>query len=191
MLSDIVRDVLYDICRRVVISTKKEAPVNFLTNPSDGRSALRLADVFIFGWVERKHACVNLTGVSPLVGLSSWGFTVGQTALKAALCKVTKHEKTCIENQHVSVPFAFDTFCFLPSEVFIDIHVHLQDAGVGGGVSPTGAKEREDTSEKLLFTRIGNDRKDERNDGNDRRRDDIQTQGRGRGRFAVTVGSNH
>ncbi|GJY88442.1 hypothetical protein Tco_0503070 [Tanacetum coccineum] len=32
---DMVRDVLYDICRRVGISAKKEAHVNFLTDPSD------------------------------------------------------------------------------------------------------------------------------------------------------------
>ncbi|GKD73116.1 hypothetical protein Tco_1331398 [Tanacetum coccineum] len=60
-----------------------------------------------------KHACVDLTGVSPLVGLSSRGFTAGHVALKAASCKVTKHEKACIENQHVFIPFAFDTFGFL------------------------------------------------------------------------------
>ncbi|GKC23948.1 hypothetical protein Tco_1026098, partial [Tanacetum coccineum] len=60
--------------------------------------------------------CVDLTGVSPLVGLSSRGFTAGEAALKAASCKVTKHEKTCIENQHVFIPFAFDTFCFLAPE---------------------------------------------------------------------------
>ncbi|GJT09219.1 hypothetical protein Tco_0843681 [Tanacetum coccineum] len=35
------------------------------------------------------------------------------TALKASSCKVTKHEKACIENQHVFIPFAFDTFGFL------------------------------------------------------------------------------
>ncbi|GJV47420.1 hypothetical protein Tco_1437632 [Tanacetum coccineum] len=102
-------DMVVRSWRRVVISTKKEAPVNFLTNPSDGRSTLRLAL----------------------------------------------------------------TFSFLD--------------GLKGNMR---AKEREDTSEKLLFTRLGNDRKDERNDGNDRRRDDIQTQGRGRGRFAVTGLSN-
>ncbi|GJT78541.1 hypothetical protein Tco_1045266 [Tanacetum coccineum] len=106
---DMVRDVLLDICRHTEISVKKEAPVNFLTDPSDGRSTLRPADVLVFGWVEGKHACVDLTGVSPLVGLSSRGFTVGQVALKAASCKVTKHEKACIENQHVFIPFAFDT----------------------------------------------------------------------------------
>ncbi|GKE10904.1 hypothetical protein Tco_1414455, partial [Tanacetum coccineum] len=81
---------------RVEISGKKEAHVNFLTNPSDERSTLRSANVLVFGWVGGKHACVDLTGVSPLVGLSSRGFTVGQAALKAASCKVTKHKKACI-----------------------------------------------------------------------------------------------
>nr|GEX05015.1 putative reverse transcriptase domain-containing protein [Tanacetum cinerariifolium] len=48
--------------------------------------------------------------------LSSSGFTAGQAALKAASGKVTKHEKSCIENQHVFIPFAFDTFGFLARE---------------------------------------------------------------------------
>ncbi|GJS74270.1 hypothetical protein Tco_0707111 [Tanacetum coccineum] len=104
------------ILKRVGISAKKEAPVNFLTDPSDERSTLRPADVLIFGWVGGKHACVYLTGVSPLVGLSSRDFTVGQAALKAASCKVTKHEKLCIENQDVFIPFTFDTFGFLAHE---------------------------------------------------------------------------
>nr|GEZ31834.1 auxilin-like protein [Tanacetum cinerariifolium] len=111
-----VKDVLFDVCRRAGISGKKEAPVNFLTDPLDGRSTLRPADVLIFGWVERKHACVNLTRISPLVDLSSRGFTVRQAALKAVLCKVTKYKKACIKNQHVFVPFAFDTFGFLAPE---------------------------------------------------------------------------
>ncbi|GJW99717.1 RNA-directed DNA polymerase, eukaryota [Tanacetum coccineum] len=67
-------------------------------------------------YLEGKHACVDLTGVSPLGELSSRGFTVGQAALKAASCKVTKHEKACVENQHVFIPFAFDTFGFLAPE---------------------------------------------------------------------------
>ncbi|GJV88413.1 hypothetical protein Tco_1532351 [Tanacetum coccineum] len=37
-------------------------------------------------------------------------------ALKVVSCKVTKHEKACIENQHVFVPFAFDAFGFLAPE---------------------------------------------------------------------------
>nr|GEW54064.1 auxilin-like protein [Tanacetum cinerariifolium] len=84
---DMVRDVLFDIYRRAGISAKKEAPVNFLTHPSDGRSTLRPADVLVFRWVGRKHVCVDLTKVSPLVGLSSWGFTAGEAALKVVSCK--------------------------------------------------------------------------------------------------------
>nr|GEV93931.1 GDP-fucose protein O-fucosyltransferase [Tanacetum cinerariifolium] len=69
---DMVRDVFFDICKRDGISAKKEAHVNFLTDPFDGRSTFRpAADVLVFGWVGGKHACVDLTGVSPLVGLSS------------------------------------------------------------------------------------------------------------------------
>ncbi|GKD25962.1 hypothetical protein Tco_1232176, partial [Tanacetum coccineum] len=101
---------------RAEISVKKEAPVNFLTDPSDGRSTLRPADIFVFRWVRGKHACVDLIGVSPLTGLSSQDFTMGQVALKAASCTVTKHEKACVENQHVFIPLTFDTFGFLAPE---------------------------------------------------------------------------
>jgi hypothetical protein len=59
---------------------------------------------------------VDLTGVSPLVGLTTEDFTVGQAALKAASSKVAKHEGTCSENQHMFIPFAFDTFGFLAPE---------------------------------------------------------------------------
>ncbi|GKE57655.1 hypothetical protein Tco_1496840 [Tanacetum coccineum] len=114
---DMVRDVIFDICRRVGISAKKEAPVNFLADPSDGRSTLSPADVLVFGWVGGKHACVDLTWVSPLVELSSKGFIAGQAALKAASCKMTKHDKACIEIQHVFITFVFDTFGFLAPEV--------------------------------------------------------------------------
>nr|GEZ42092.1 putative exostosin-like protein [Tanacetum cinerariifolium] len=34
---DLVRDVLYDVLKRAGISSKKEAPVNFLTDPLEGR----------------------------------------------------------------------------------------------------------------------------------------------------------
>lgn len=61
--------------------------------------------------------CVDLTEVSPLVSLRSGGFTEGHAALKAVACKVAKHEKAFIENQHVFVPFAFDTFGFLAPKV--------------------------------------------------------------------------
>ena len=48
---DLVRDVLFDIFRRAGISVKKEAPVNFLTDPMEGRSTLRPADILVFGWI--------------------------------------------------------------------------------------------------------------------------------------------
>ncbi|GJW29230.1 putative reverse transcriptase domain-containing protein [Tanacetum coccineum] len=38
---NMVRDILFDICRRAGISANKEAPVNFLIDPLDGRSTLR------------------------------------------------------------------------------------------------------------------------------------------------------
>ena len=107
---DLVRDVLYDVLKRAGISAKKEAPVNFLTDPLEGRSTLRPADILVFGWEGGKHACVDLTGVSPLVGLRDHGFVAGHAITKAEAGKVAKHEKACIENQHVFVPFAFDTF---------------------------------------------------------------------------------
>ncbi|KAL8245689.1 hypothetical protein R6Q59_006905 [Mikania micrantha] len=44
------RDVLWDILRRAGIFAKKEALVNFLTDPMEGRSTLRPADLLIFGW---------------------------------------------------------------------------------------------------------------------------------------------
>lgn len=107
---DLVRDVLWDVLRRAGISAKKEAPVNFLTDPLDGRSTLRPADILLFGWAQGKHACIDLTGVSPLVGLRNSVFVAGQALLKAESKKVDKHEAACLENQHVFVPFAFDTF---------------------------------------------------------------------------------
>nr|GEV67833.1 putative reverse transcriptase domain-containing protein [Tanacetum cinerariifolium] len=142
----ILKDVLFDICRRVGIFAKKEAPVNFLTHPSDGRSTLRPADVLVFGWVRGKHACVDLTGVSPLVGLSSRGFTAGQAALKAASGKVTKHEKACIENQHVFIPFAFDTFGFLALEA-VELLSRVQRVMHNNVMTPR--------STDVVFKRIG------------------------------------
>ncbi|KAK2455796.1 hypothetical protein QL285_003218 [Trifolium repens] len=72
---DLVRDVLFDVFKRAGVSVKKEVPVNFLTDPLEGRSTLRPADILVYGWVGGKHACVDLTGVSPLVGLTTGDFT--------------------------------------------------------------------------------------------------------------------
>nr|GEW46434.1 putative reverse transcriptase domain-containing protein [Tanacetum cinerariifolium] len=115
-------DVICPVCRKACLNSfrifvKKEAPVNFVTNPSEGGSTLTPADVLVIGWAKGKHACVNLSEVSPLVRLSSQGFTVGQAALKSASWKVTKHEKACIKNQHMFIPFVFETFVYLLPDV--------------------------------------------------------------------------
>ncbi|MFS7951134.1 putative exostosin [Helianthus anomalus] len=99
---DWVRDVLGDILRRAGISAKKETPVNFLTDPMEGRSTLRPADLLVFGWA----------GGNMLEN----GFVPGLTTRKAESKKVDKHAKACAENQHVFIPFAFDTFGSLAPE---------------------------------------------------------------------------
>ncbi|MFS7966563.1 putative exostosin [Helianthus anomalus] len=101
---DLVRDVLFDIFRCAGISAKKEAPVNFLTDPLEGRSTLRPADILVFGW--------------------------------AASGKVTKHEKACPDNQHVFIPFAFDTFGFLAPEA-VDLLSRVQRVMHSNVMTPT------------------------------------------------------
>jgi len=128
------------------MSVKKEVPANFLTDPLDRRSTLRPADVMVYGWVGEKHVCVDLTGVSPLVGLGVGPFTVGHTALKAASSKVAKHEKTCSDNQHAFIPFAFDTFGFLAPEA-VDLLHRVQKVMHSNVMSPR--------SMNVVFTRIG------------------------------------
>lgn len=65
---------------------------------------------------------MDWTGVSPLVGLRDGAFTVGQATFKAASNNLVEHEKTCSDNQHVFIPFAFDTFGFLAPEVVDLLH---------------------------------------------------------------------
>ncbi|KAJ0493727.1 hypothetical protein HanIR_Chr12g0589391 [Helianthus annuus] len=77
-------------------------------------STLRPSDILVFGWTG-EHASVDLRGVSSLVGLRDNKFVVGPP-IEGELGKVAKHEKVCAENQHVFIPFAFDTFGSLASE---------------------------------------------------------------------------
>jgi hypothetical protein len=89
----------------------------------------------VYGWTGGKHACANLTGVSPLVGLRTETFIAGQTALKVVSCKVAKHEKTYSDNQHAFIPCAFDTFGFLASEV-VNLLQKVQNVMNNNVVSP-------------------------------------------------------
>jgi len=70
--------------------------------------------------VEEKHAFVDLTRVSLLVGLGTGDFTVGHATLKVASNKVVKHEKACFDNQHAFIPFAFYFFGILAPN-FVDL----------------------------------------------------------------------
>jgi len=100
----------------------------------------------LYGWVGGKYACVDLTGVSPLVGLGVGAFTVGHAALKAASSKVAKHEKARSDNQHAFIPFAFDTFGLLAPEV-VDLLHRVQRVMHSNVMSPR--------SMNVVFTRIG------------------------------------
>jgi hypothetical protein len=89
---------------------------------------------------------VDLTGVSPLVGLRTGDFIAGQAALKAASNKVVKHEKACSDNQHAFIPFAFDTFGFLAPDA-VDLLQRVQKIMHNNVVSPR--------SMDVVFKRIG------------------------------------
>lgn len=145
-IHDRVRDTLYDMLWRAGISVKKEATVNFFTDPLEGRSTLRPVDVLIFGWVNGKHACVDLTGVSLLVGMGYGTVTVGLAALRAISGKITKHEKACQDNGHVFIPFAFDTFHFLAPDA-VGLLKRVQKVMHNNVMTP-GSRE-------FVFRRIG------------------------------------
>ena len=89
---------------------------------------------------------MDLTEISPLVGLGVRSFTVEQAALKIASSKGAKHEKVCSDNQHVFIPFAFDTFSFLALEV-VDLLHRVQKVMHSNVMSPR--------SMNVVFTRIG------------------------------------
>lgn len=91
--------LIYSGGERVFVKTK--TPMNFLCYSLNGRSTLRQVDVKVYKLVGGKHAYVNLTGVLQLVRLGIEACMVGHTTFKATSSKVTKHEKTCSDNQHV------------------------------------------------------------------------------------------
>ncbi|MFS7901567.1 hypothetical protein Hanom_Chr01g00001211 [Helianthus anomalus] len=64
--------------------------------------------VRVLGWLKMGYFVVKK--------IKENGFVAGQAARKAESKKVDKHAKACAENQHVFVPFAFDTFGSLAPE---------------------------------------------------------------------------
>jgi hypothetical protein len=82
---------------------KERDVCEFSNRPTGGRSTLRSADVLVYEWVEGRHACMDLTEVSPLVGLTTKGFAVGHAPFKAASSRLVNHERARSDNQHVFI----------------------------------------------------------------------------------------
>lgn len=112
---DFVRDALFDLFRRAEIYVKTTMLMNYLTDPQEGISTLKPTNVLMYNLVGEKYAFVDLTKVSPLVGLRTGDFTVRHAVLKAASNKMIKHKNT-FSNQHDFITFAYDTFGFLVLE---------------------------------------------------------------------------
>ncbi|GKA33490.1 hypothetical protein Tco_0719919 [Tanacetum coccineum] len=62
------RDILVDICFKVGIMVRKEAPMGFLSG--DGKD-LRPADLLLFNWLQGKDACLDVTCISPFAGMGA------------------------------------------------------------------------------------------------------------------------
>jgi hypothetical protein len=54
-----------------------------------------------------------------------WDFIVGQTIFKVVSSKVVKHKRVCLDNQHIFILYAFDTFDF-PTLDVVDILKRVQ-----------------------------------------------------------------
>ncbi|GJX08356.1 hypothetical protein Tco_0196288 [Tanacetum coccineum] len=63
---NLVRDILVDICSKVGIMVRKEAPMGFLSD--DGKD-LRPSDLLLFNWLQGKDACLDVTCISPFAGM--------------------------------------------------------------------------------------------------------------------------
>ncbi|GJZ93340.1 hypothetical protein Tco_0665405 [Tanacetum coccineum] len=63
---NLVCDILVDICSKVGIMVRKEAPMGFLSD--DGKD-LRPADLLLFNWLQGKDACLDVTCISPFAGM--------------------------------------------------------------------------------------------------------------------------
>ncbi|GJV83372.1 zinc finger, CCHC-type containing protein [Tanacetum coccineum] len=107
---------------------------------------------------------------------------------KAATCGLTFDEQTKVRKVLNAVPDKF-----VPVVATIEMIVDFKTVKLEEIIGKLKTYEerikfrkgsQEDNSEKLLFTRQGNDRNYERNYGNDRRGGGNQARGRGRGRFA-------
>lgn len=112
-----VWNIQYDVFWWVGVQVKKEAPVNFFTNPTEGRSTLHPTDILVYNWSEIRHAYVDIKGASPMVSLIMGSLKqASQASNSEAATAKEKRSEACKVNQHGFIPFAFDTFGFLAPE---------------------------------------------------------------------------
>ncbi|KAL6517193.1 hypothetical protein OROHE_017899 [Orobanche hederae] len=104
---NLVRDTLFDICSKVGVSVRKEAPMGFLSD--DGRD-LRPADLLLYNWSQGKDACLDVTGVSPFAGAGLVSWVHGAALQTAVQKKRRKYSSICAEHGYSFIPFAFSTF---------------------------------------------------------------------------------
>lgn len=96
-----VCDILYNVIWRAGIAVKKEAPVNFLTDPRDGRSTL---DQEMFRYT---------------IGLKVMEFLKLFRQLLLQNLQNLRHKSACTTNQHSFIQFAFDMFGFLAPDTVL------------------------------------------------------------------------
>ncbi|GJT65284.1 hypothetical protein Tco_1016764 [Tanacetum coccineum] len=104
---NLVRDILVDICSKVGIMVRKEAPMGFRSG--DGKD-LRPADLLLFNWLQGKDACLDVTGISPFAGMGAKSWAPAVALLNAVEKKKKKYASICEDNGYKFIPFAFSTF---------------------------------------------------------------------------------
>ncbi|GJV60519.1 hypothetical protein Tco_1466619 [Tanacetum coccineum] len=104
---NMVRDILVDICSKVGIMVRKEAPMGFLLE--DGKD-LRPADLLLFNWLKGKDACLDVTCISPFAGMGASSWAPGVALHNAVEKKKRKYASICEKNGYKFIPFAFSMF---------------------------------------------------------------------------------
>nr|GEV98996.1 putative reverse transcriptase domain-containing protein [Tanacetum cinerariifolium] len=104
---NLVRDILVDICSKVGIMVRKEAPMGFLSH--DGKD-LRPADLLLFNWLQGKDVCLDVTGIYPFAGTGANSWAPGVALHNAVEKKKRKYASICVNNGYKFIPFAFSTF---------------------------------------------------------------------------------
>ncbi|GKB08526.1 hypothetical protein Tco_0836838 [Tanacetum coccineum] len=104
---NLVHDILVDICSKVGIMVRKEAPIGFLSE--DGRD-LPPADLLLFNWIQGKDVCLDVTCISPFTGTGVNSWAPGVALHNAVEKKKRKYATKCADNGYKFIPFAFSTF---------------------------------------------------------------------------------